>query len=98
MSFLDYLDKLRAKPENVKKSIAISISLIITIVIASVWFVSKYVTSIQETERDATVTEIQSPVSSMSATVSDAFKNLSDEFGNLKEKLSELFSESYSSN
>lgn len=93
----DYLDNLRAKPDNVKTRIAISVSLIITLMIASVWFVSKYIVPKSDTNTEIVAVDTQGPISSMSATVSTAFKNLSQEFGNLKDRLSEFFSESYAS-
>lgn len=96
MNFLDYLDKLREKPDKIKFQIAVSISLAITIVIGGVWFISK---SVDYGSFDNIVikTEVESPISSLTATVSTSLETLSAEFIKLKEGLSNLFIESYKS-
>lgn len=97
MSFLDYLDTLRAKPDGAKTRIALSISFVVTAIICSVWIVSNYV--LPQTNPTIAGTELQaeSPLSSLTATVSTAFKDLTHELGTLKDRFSSLFNETYTS-
>ncbi len=64
----NYLEKLRAKPEHVRRRIAFLLSLVITGVIFFSWFVSFGIKTSSEKSVQA-----RSPISTLTASVGDAF-------------------------
>ena len=66
--FFNLLDKIRQKPPEVKSAISFTISLIITLVIASFWFVD-YMEKAQTKLSDRPLGEIIEPVKDFSASV-----------------------------
>ena len=68
---LEFLEKLRAKPDHVKKNIAFFTSLGITVIIFVFWLASFNI--ISSGENNNLAVKSRSPLSSLTASVGDAF-------------------------
>ncbi len=89
----DYLEKLRKKPERVKKQIAFLISFAIVGVIFVVWLTVIYPDFRQNEEASAVLASTTpSPISAFSDTFSSGISAISEEFSRIKESISSFSS------
>lgn len=85
---MEKLEKLRAKPDHIKRMISACVAGGITLVIILFWIVSLSVTTGPSSMADAASADIAaSPFSTLSASVADAFAPVAAEFGRLKDSL-----------
>jgi hypothetical protein len=87
----EIIEKIRHKPEGIKKQIAFGLSFLITGLIFVIWISILYPNwkTGQDNENKITSAE-PSPLSTITSTFSDGIKNISGQFGKAKSLLSSV--------
>ncbi len=87
---LNFIEKLRAKPDHVKKNIAFFTSLGITMIIFVFWLASfNIISGVDKIGNNNLATKSRSPLSSLTASVGSIFGSIKDIFTGGNEMLYE---------
>lgn len=83
---LDFLDKVRSKPNSAKKRIAFFTAFTLTGIIFIFWFVAIYPSFKEQNELDKKISKLESsPIESVSSVFGSNFLKIKEQFGKIKE-------------
>ena len=88
----ELLEKLRQKPDKVKKLVAVIFSLFFAGIIFVLWFSVSYQNWTNSKYQEEKVTEEPSPISTFSSTFSGAFKSIGEQFSQIRKIIPALIS------